>query len=111
MPDWVIQWWATALFGGIVGALSMAVKSLRAKQKEQQTRQGTIEEGIKAILHSELYRECGECEKKGYAAVDDLRNIEYLYAPYHALGGNGTGTLLYERVKQLPSEPAEREVV
>ncbi len=28
-------------------------------------------------------------------------NIEYLYRGYHALGGNGTGTELYERVKEL----------
>lgn len=27
--------------------------------------------------------------------------IEYLYRGYHALGGNGTGTELYERVKEL----------
>lgn len=109
MPDWIIQWWATALFGGIVGALAMAVKSLRAKQKTQEARQGAVEDGIKAILHSELYKECGVCERKGYATIDDLKNIEYLYNPYHALNGNGTGTTLYERVKQLPGEPAGRE--
>lgn len=118
--DWIIQWWVTAAFGAVVGALGMAVKSLRQKQreqqvqhvkeqKEQQERQGTIEGGILALLHSQLYRECGECEKKKYANVDDLRNLEYLYKPYHALGGNGTGTTLYERVKKLPGEQTEWE--
>jgi hypothetical protein len=105
---WVIQWWVTALFGAIVGALSMAIKSLRARQKEQQGRQGAVEKGLQALLHSELYKECEECEKKGFATIDDLESIEYLYNPYHALGGNGTGTTLYDRVKQLPGNPAER---
>lgn len=106
---WIIKWWVTALFGGIVGALSVAVKSLRQKQKEQQARQGSIENGILALLRSELYKECAKCEQKGYATIDDLDNIGFLYTPYHALGGNGTGTTLYERVKKLPGTPAERE--
>ena len=29
-------------------------------------------------------------------------NLEYLYRSYHALGGNGTGTELYNRAKALP---------
>lgn len=31
-----------------------------------------------------------------------LKNLEYLYKSYHALGGNGTGTELYNRAKALP---------
>ena len=31
-----------------------------------------------------------------------MRNLEYLYRSYHALGGNGTGTELYNRAKGLP---------
>lgn len=31
-----------------------------------------------------------------------LTNIGYLYNSYHALGGNGTGTELYNRAKALP---------
>ena len=31
-----------------------------------------------------------------------MRNLEYLYRSYHALGGNGTGTELYNRAKALP---------
>lgn len=110
MPQWLLQWIVTAFLGGVVGALGTAIKALKEKQKEQQERQGAIENGLQALLHSELYKECEGCEKKGFATVDDLKNIEYLYNPYHALGGNGTGTTLYERVKQLPGTPAEGDV-
>lgn len=64
-----------------------------------------IKEGMLALLHSEIYRGYANCEQKGYASVDDIKNLEYLYRPYHALGGNGTGTELFERVKKMPTEP------
>jgi len=100
MQDWLKQYWLAALFGTITAALGWVVKRVWGRQI-------AMDSGMLALLHSELYRECGECEHKGYATVDDLKNIEYLYNPYHNLGGNGTGTVLYERVKNLPAEPAE----
>ena len=33
--------------------------------------------------------------------IEDMKDFEYLYNAYHALGGNGTGTEIYERVKNL----------
>ena len=33
---------------------------------------------------------------------DGLRNLTYLYKTYHTMGGNGTGTELYNRAKALP---------
>ena len=40
--------------------------------------------------------------EKGCISTSGLKNIEYLYTSYHALGGNGTGTELYNRAKALP---------
>mgnify|MGYP002569784639 CR=1 FL=1 len=37
-----------------------------------------------------------------YINTSALKNLEYLYNSYHALGGNGTGTELYTRAKGLP---------
>ena len=34
--------------------------------------------------------------------VESMKNVEYLYDSYHDLGGNGTGTELYNRVNSLP---------
>ena len=38
----------------------------------------------------------------GHIDLPGLKNVEYLYKSYHALGGNGTGTELYTRAKALP---------
>ena len=37
-----------------------------------------------------------------YIDMAGLKNLEYLYRSYHALGGNGTGTELFNRAKALP---------
>ena len=42
-------------------------------------------------------------------SVKDIENLGYLYPPYHALGGNGTGTELFERVKHMPAKPEKEE--
>jgi len=64
----------------------------------------TLREGLIALLHDRIYRGCMDNLRKGSIREDDLRNMEYLYTSYHALGGNGTGTELYERFKDLPLE-------
>ena len=37
-----------------------------------------------------------------HISVEALDDFEHLYNAYHALGGNGTGTEIYKRVKELP---------
>lgn len=62
----------------------------------------TIKDGLLAIMHDRLYQSCTFYIKRGSIDIGGLKNIEYLYKSYHALGGNGTGTDLYNRVKALP---------
>ncbi len=100
-----MQYWLAVLFGAVSGALGCGVKKLFSRQKSQEAEQSAVKEGVVALLHSEIYREYALCGAKGYATVDDIKNLEYLYRPYHALGGNGTGTELFERVKKMPTEP------
>lgn len=61
-----------------------------------------IKEGLLAILHDRLYQACLNYLAQGWIDDDGLKNLEYLYNSYHALGGNGTGTELYNRAKSLP---------
>ena len=55
----------------------------------------TIKDGLLAIMHDRLYQSCTYYIKQGHIDMGGLKNIEYLYKSYHALGGNGTGTELY----------------
>ena len=62
----------------------------------------TIKDGLLAIMHDRLYQSCTFYIKQGSIDTGGLKNLEYLYKSYHALGGNGTGTELYNRAKALP---------
>lgn len=77
---------------------SYATKMIKAQKEENKA----IKNGLLAILHDRLYLACTHYIEKGYIDLPGLKNIEYLYKSYHALGGNGTGTELYTRAKALP---------
>jgi len=106
--DWIIKYWLEALFGAIAALFGGAFHRIRKKQNIQATEQSAVKEGILALLHDRIYQEYAECSRKEYASVDDIKNLEYLYKPYHVLGGNGTGTELFERVKRMPTQPPKK---
>lgn len=76
MLDWIIRYWVQWLFGLICAALLAGYRRLAKRVKVQEAERKAIKNG--------------------------LRNMDYLYRSYHALGGNGTGTELYNRAKALP---------
>ena len=69
---------------------------------KKMTEYRNIKTGLLAIMHDRLYQACWHYLKQGYIDTGGLKNLEYLYNSYHALGGNGTGTELYNRAKALP---------
>ena len=84
-----------ALMGAIVLSIFNYVKSKSASGR-------LIKEGVLAILHNKIYtlgKQYIDCES---ISLEDMKDFEYLYEAYHNLGGNGTGTEIYERVKDLP---------
>ena len=104
MQDW-LKALISALTATAVGALTGMVRHIWLHQQEQAKRQQSVEEGLQALLYDRIYRSYTDCIRKEFATADDIRNLENLYRPYHALGGNGTGTELFERVKKMPNQP------
>lgn len=101
MIDFIKQYWLEALFTGVVGSLSFLIRRLYTKFQQEITTQKLLKEGVIAILHDRLYQVCTEYIERGEITVDELENLKYLYESYHNLGGNGTGTVLYERCESL----------
>ncbi len=107
--EYVQAHWVTWLFAAITGVfgfgyriLSARIKQHQAEQERQRKEQEALKEGVLALLHDRLYQGCRFHIHNGKIADDEMKNMEYLYKGYHALGGNGTGTELYERIKKLP---------
>lgn len=102
MPEWIVKYWGQWLFGLIAAGMAGGYRSLSRKIKAQEEERKAIKAGLLAILHDRLYAECTRYLQRDGIDTAGLRNLEYLYGSYHALGGNGTGTELYNRAKKLP---------
>ncbi|WP_333603531.1 hypothetical protein [Lactobacillus acetotolerans] len=67
-------------------------------KKEQQD---AMKNGVLAMLHHELYVECSTYINQGYITTSKLDDLNYIFRSYKALGGNGTGEILYNRASKL----------
>lgn len=86
------------LLTGIGGACGWLLKSHRREEAKDKA----MEEGMRTLLHAELT----EIYQRhvGMGIPISLRTQEeagHLYRAYHALGGNGTGTKMYEKIMAL----------
>lgn len=64
-----------------------------------------------ATLNYHLFAECESVLERGQVTVMELDKIKRLYSAYSALGGNGTGTKLYNDVQSLPVKTITRRTV
>lgn len=97
MWEFIVKYWLEFLFGLAVTGFSFGFKHLKKKVDEYDL----LKEGLVAILHDRLYQSGMYFLDQGEITTSQLKNLEHLYTAYHNLGGNGTGTEIYERVKEL----------
>lgn len=101
MIDWLLKYWLEVLFGLALSGLGLLGKVIHARLKQREAEDVAIKNGLLAVLHDRLYIECGKCIEQEYITLDEMENIKHLYGAYTALGGNGTGTALYNRAMAL----------
>lgn len=94
--------WISWVFAVISALLGAANRQLYRQMKAQRSKTQAINEGVLALLHDRLYQACQYYINKGSCSIDDRDNLEYMFRPYKALGGNGTGEELYNRCLALP---------
>lgn len=102
LQDILIPYIMQGILAIVTAILTGAYTSLskRLKKKDEETE--AVRMGVRAVLHLELYKECQRLMDLGRVTTEDLKTVERIYENYHALGGNGTGTALYERILKLP---------
>ncbi|WP_370834142.1 hypothetical protein [Eubacterium ventriosum] len=94
LSDFILVW-VPSLIGAIFVSAVNYVKSKNSSYK-------LIKDGVIAILHNKIYTLGKQYIAQEHISVEALDDFEHLYKAYHALGGNGTGTEIYKRVKELP---------
>lgn len=102
MWETVQKWWLTWLMGGISAALAAAWAWLIKKLKIQSAVQAANTAGTLALLKDRLFQSCLHYLEQGYCDVHSRESLESLAEAYFAMGGNGTGKELVERVRKLP---------
>ena len=98
MIDFILRYWIQELFALIIAIITWLWRALLRRNRENDE----IKEGMMALLHDRIYQACSFFLKRGWCSLEDRSNLEYLYKPYKALGGNGTGESLYKKCLELP---------
>lgn len=101
MFEWFIQYWSEVAFGLLVPFIIYIYKQLRAYKR-----------GLLELLRHLIIQYYNMYKERGYVPIYVMESVTTIYVAYHALGGNGTGTKLYEELTELPSkkpEPLEDE--
>lgn len=91
----------TTLFLGIL-ASSGLWGFLGLVWNERQKKKSVERKAILGLLHDKIYYLCSLYIANGEITRDEYDNLMYLYVPYKAMGGNGTGERLMAEVNKLP---------
>ena len=89
----------TAVISAVVSSLVAMLKAGGRKAIERTEAEKASDEAMRAGMRALLWRELqvihANAMDKGGLTVAERRHLESVYSAYHGLGGNGTGTRLY----------------
>lgn len=92
-----------AVFGAsIFGIMKWAVSKITRGIQQDRDEREVINAALVAILHNKIYKNGLDYIDKGCISIGELTDLEKLYAPYLAMGGNSVAQSIMQRVKTLP---------
>lgn len=83
----------------VSGACGWLLKS----HKREAARDRAMETGLRTLLRAELLEIHAKYRPVGDIPLEVMEEADRVYQAYHSLGGNGTGTKIYEELKALPT--------
>lgn len=93
----------TTIISSLASALvATIVTSSKSKIKKEKQTMEALKNGLRALLWHEINEIHKESMHEEGMTPDERHNLEQVYNAYHALGGNGTGTRVYEEAMKLP---------
>lgn len=88
----LVGWVVTSFLGACGGVLLTRARKSREED-------AAMRDGMRSLLRSQLVEMHHKYVVEGQpCSVDEHDNAEQVYKAYHALGGNGTGTHLYQEI-------------
>ena len=86
----------------IVGWAGFRINKYRKLEEEREKKEKARDDLQLAVARTLLIRECNHYINKGYAPLYAIDSISEMYDAYHALGGNGAVTGIYNEFLSLP---------
>ena len=74
----------------------------RRRLDEIMSRENAINEALRALCRDRILQGYRYYKRNSGVTAQELETMTKLYNAYHALGGNGTITAVYEKIKELP---------
>lgn len=102
MAQFIAKYWLEFGFGLISTALVSMFKHFQKQDKIRKAEQEAIKKGIRALLRDRIIEQYNKYMEREYIPIYALESVAAMYEEYHALGGNGTITQLYEELQELP---------
>lgn len=97
----IIIWALTGLLGALVSFLGIRYKKVTKENS-------ALKKGMQSLLRSDIIKAHDKYTEKGHAPIYAKESLTKSYEAYHALGGNGVVTKLYNDVMSLPESPEEK---
>ncbi len=93
----------TAVISSLASALVATLISLsKSKIKQEKESLDALNAGMRALLWRELNDIYKEAITDNGLTTDARHHLENVYLAYHRIGGNGTGTRLFDEAMKMP---------
>ncbi len=100
MREYITRYWLEVIFGFALSGIGFCFRGMYAQFK-------ALKLGMQAILRDRIIEQYNKWTEKDFIPIYALENVEAMYLEYHALGGNGTITKLYEELQELSKRKME----
>lgn len=97
----------TALLCAILGSQTVTILVQWVLSKIDAKR-NPLREGVKELLFCKLKQFDEQREHNGFVPIADKETVERVYTAYHALGGNGVGTEITNKIRTCASSEGEK---
>lgn len=95
-PEWSAVIVAIVASPTLTAITNAVLTMLKHNKKQTQEHKAMI-----ILLRRELREEYKNIVEKTYVSIEELEEFDEIYEIYHELGGNGTGTKMYEYVHKM----------
>ena len=91
----IISFCVSFFLGGILTFVTARLKGVRK-------RENALQDGLKSLLRGQIIEYHDKYTDRGFCPIYAKEAATRSYEAYHALGGNGVITSLYEDIMELP---------